>query len=111
MNTPVRVRRTSLVVRPRPAGGLSLDELAREAGVHPELVRRMARIGLIDPVSPGSDLWPSAAAARIARAVRLRRDLGLNYAGALLAMDLVERIDELERRLRRYEEVAWIRTG
>jgi hypothetical protein len=43
--------------------------------------------------------------------VRLRRDLGLNYAGAMLACDLLERIDELERRLRRHEEVRWTRTS
>ncbi len=48
---------------------------------------------------------------RLARAVRLRRDLGLNYAGAMLACDLLDRIDELERRLRRYEEVPWIRAS
>ncbi|MDX6646206.1 MAG: chaperone modulatory protein CbpM [Miltoncostaeaceae bacterium] len=100
-----------LALRWRPAGALSLDELARAAGLHPELVRRLVRMGLVDPVSPEADLWPPAAAARLARAVRLRRDLGLNYAGALLASDLLERIEELEGRLRRYEEVRWIRTS
>jgi hypothetical protein len=70
--------------------------LAREAGVHPDLVRRLVRMGLVEGHSRD-------AAARVARAVRLRRDLGLNYAGALLALDLLDRIDELERRLRRYE--------
>ena len=57
----------------------------------------------LDPVAPGLRPLAGAAAARLARALRLRRDLGLNYAGALLACDLLERIDELERRLRRYE--------
>jgi chaperone modulatory protein CbpM len=70
--------------------------LAREAGVHPELVRRFVELGLLEP-------YPRDAAARIARAARLRRDLGLNYAGAVLACELLTRIDELERRLRRYE--------
>jgi hypothetical protein len=70
--------------------------LAREAGVHPDLVRRFVALGLLEP-------YPRDAAARIARAARLRRDLGLNYAGAVLACELLARIDELERRLRRYE--------
>jgi hypothetical protein len=70
--------------------------LAREAGVHPDLVRRFVDLGLLEP-------YPRDAAARIARAARLRRDLGLNYAGAVLACELLARIDELERRLRRYE--------
>jgi hypothetical protein len=34
---------------------------------------------------------------------RLRRDLGLNYAGAILACDLLARIEELEARLSRHE--------
>jgi hypothetical protein len=70
--------------------------LAREAGVHPDLVRRFVALGLLEP-------YPVDAAARIARAARLRRDLGLNYAGAVLACELLARIDELQRRLRRYE--------
>jgi hypothetical protein len=39
----------------------------------------------------------------VARAARLRRDLGLNWAGAVLATELLVRIDDLERRLSRYE--------
>jgi hypothetical protein len=70
--------------------------LAREAGVHPDLVRRFVALGLLEP-------HPVDAAARIARAARLRRDLGVNYAGAVLACELLARIDELQRRLSRYE--------
>jgi hypothetical protein len=63
-------------------------------------------LGLLDAgADRRSDRWLFArsAAPRVARAVRLRRDLGLNYAGAVLACELLERIDELEERLRRYE--------
>ena len=74
-----------------------LDALAREAGMHPELVRRFVALGLLDCAEG------TVAAARLARAARLRRDLGLSYAGAVLACELLERIDELEARLRRYE--------
>jgi hypothetical protein len=35
--------------------------------------------------------------------MRLRRDLGLNYAGAVLACELLARIEELEERLGRFE--------
>jgi hypothetical protein len=70
------------------------EALARRAGLHPDLVRRLIRIGAVDPYG-----WD--AAPRLARLVRLRRDLGLNYAGAVLAADLLARIDELEARLGR----------
>jgi hypothetical protein len=75
--------------------------LAREAGVHPDLVRRFVALGLIDRADGPRY---RDAAARIARAARLRRDLGLNYAGAVLACELLARIDELERRLARLEQ-------
>jgi hypothetical protein len=35
----------------------------------------------------------------VARAERLRRDLGLNYPGAVLVCELLDRISELEARL------------
>jgi len=83
----------------------ALEVLAREAGLHPELVRRFVALGLLEPAdgSVQAPLFWRDAAARLARAGRLRRDLGLNYAGAVLACELLERIDALEARLRRYE--------
>jgi hypothetical protein len=76
---------------------VEVEVLAHDAGLHPDTVRRLIRLGAIDPP------FPLDAAARLSRVVRLRRDLGLNYAGALLAIELLARIDELEARLRRYE--------
>ena len=73
-----------------------LDALAREAGMHPDLVARFIRLGLVDPAE-------ADAGARLAQAARLRRDLGIGYSGAVLACQLLARIDELEARLRRYE--------
>ena len=86
-----------------------VETLARQADVHPELVRRLLALGFVDS-------RPDAAA-RLARAVRLRRDLGLNYAGALLACDLLDRIEQLERQLRSYDsstrggDRGWTRTS
>jgi chaperone modulatory protein CbpM len=92
----------------RPGDGrrsIELEVLAREAGLHPELVLRLVRLGVIEPLAvPGrAPQFPRDAPARLARMVRLRRDLGLNYAGAVLASQLLDRIEELEERLRRYE--------
>jgi chaperone modulatory protein CbpM len=73
-----------------------VDTLALAAGLHPDLVARFIRLGLVDPAAAG-------AAARLAQAARLRHDLGVSYSGAVLACQLLARIDELEARLRRYE--------
>jgi hypothetical protein len=63
--------------------------LARRAGLHPELVRRLVSLGAVEPGD-----WN--AAARLAQITRLRRDLGVNYAGAILVSDLLQRIEDLE---------------
>jgi hypothetical protein len=84
---------------------IEVEVLAREAGLHPELVRRLLRLGVVEPAggTARTPLFPRDAAATLARTARLRRDLGLNYAGALLASELLARIEKLEERLRRYE--------
>jgi len=84
---------------------VEIEALARDAGLHPDLVRRFVQLGLLEP-RIGTDLvprFPRDAAARLARADRLRRDLALSYAGAVLAVELLARIDQLEERLSRYE--------
>ena len=86
------------------AAGTELVELrvlAREAGVGRSAAGRFVALGLLEPIggSAGRPLFPRNAAARLASAARLRRDLGLNYAGAVLASELLVRIEELERRL------------
>jgi hypothetical protein len=106
----------ALVLRPTPGPPplVEIEVLAREAGLHPDLVHRLVDLGLLEPVptrgrapsGPRGLLFPRDAAAQLARAARLRRDLGLNYAGAVLASQLLARIDELEERLRRYETLT-----
>ena len=79
---------------------VELTVVARRAGVRIALVRRYEEFGLLEP-RPGPDEAPrydARSAARVAQAERLRRDLGLNYAGAVLVCELLERIKELERR-------------
>ncbi len=107
--TARRVTGTRLVRRaPDPRAAVELDVLAREAGLSPALVERLVRLGVVSPLPGGSTVptYRRESAARLARAVRLRRDLGLNYAGAILALDLLDRIDVLETRLRSYEAGA-----
>lgn len=86
----------SLVIRSE--GALGSDALAREAHLAPALVERLIQLGLVEPSggTQASPLFRRADAELLLRATRLRRDLGLNYAGAVLACELLERIDRLE---------------
>lgn len=106
MTTPQN-RQMLAVRRSGPDGAplIALEVLARESGLHPELVRRLIALGALEPRggTTRAPLFPRDAAARLARIARLRRDLGLNYAGALLACDLLARIDALEDILARYQ--------
>jgi chaperone modulatory protein CbpM len=86
---------------------VELTVLARMAGVRIVHVRRYLEFGLLEPEQPRPTAPEPAArfdptsAARVARAERLRRDLNLNYAGAVLVVELLDRIGELESRLPR----------
>ncbi|MDF0528597.1 chaperone modulator CbpM [Tsukamurella sp. 8F] len=74
-----------------------LEVVAVEAGLHPDLVHRLVALGALEPATAtGRPMFRRDAAAHLARLQRLRHDLGLNYTGALLAMDLLARIEALE---------------
>jgi chaperone modulatory protein CbpM len=81
---------------------LSLDGFAGSAGLHPELVRRLVKLGLLHATRDSADeLWfTRAELVTVARIQRLRTGLSLNYAALGLVLDLLDRIDALERELR-----------
>ena len=81
---------------------LSLDGFAGSAGLHPELVRRLVTLGLLPATRDGAGaLWfTRAELVTVARIQRLRTGLSLNWAAIGLVLDLLDRIDVLERDLR-----------
>jgi hypothetical protein len=85
-----------------------VEELARAAGLHLGIVRQLVEYGVIEP-SPGSAspmLFPVAAIDRLRCAVRLRRDLGVNLAGAAVIVEMRERLRALQAELERYHNLA-----
>jgi chaperone modulatory protein CbpM len=85
---------------------ITLDELCRNCTIATEEVITLVHEGILDPAddSPG----PAAVGAwqfhissvrRVRTVVRLQRDLGVNLPGAALALELLDRIEELQRRL------------
>lgn len=79
---------------------IELVVVARRAGLRVSIVRRYLALGLFEPSAGTSSapLFAPGSAARVAKADRLRRDLGLNSEGAVLACELLDRIRELELR-------------
>ncbi len=81
---------------------LSLEEFAMVTGLHPDLIRRLVALGLIDARRDSAgELWFSRSQlAAMARVQRLRAGLALNYAAIGLVTDLLDRIAVLETALR-----------
>ena len=77
---------------------VDLAVVAQQAGVRITVVRRYLEFGLFEPHPEPAEIarYDPRSAARVAQAERLRRDLGLNYAGAVLVCELLDRIRELE---------------
>lgn len=85
---------------------MRLSEVADHCGIHPELIERFVEIGLVDFVDRDSDgeaLFQAGVTQLIRRILRLRNELGVNYAGIGVVLELMERIEALEARIRELE--------
>ncbi len=80
---------------------LSLDELCRACGTQAEQLAALVDEGVIVPEGSVPERWrfPGIQLRRARVAVRLQRDLGVNTAGAALALQLMEEIEALRERL------------
>ena len=99
MSTPTPITRYVLVCRT----GLTSEAFAERAGLHPDMVRKLVALGLLDARrDAGGEMWfePSEVA-HAARIQRLRTGLGLNYSAIGLVLDLLDRIERLEATSRR----------
>jgi chaperone modulatory protein CbpM len=77
---------------------LDLEEFAAAAGMHPDLVRRLVALGVLDAAyDPAGRCWfAPAELAEVGRIQRLRAGLALNYAAVGLVTELLDRIAALE---------------
>jgi len=80
----------------------TLAELCRCCDVEAELIEALVAHGILEPVGRQGRYWCFSASSlqRTRITLHLQRDLGVNLAGAALALDLLERIDALDARLR-----------
>ena len=80
----------------------TLDEMCRQCMLEAAAMISLVEEGIVEPQGERVEEWRFGPGSlrRVRTAVRLQRDLGVNLAGAALAIELLERIAELERRLR-----------
>jgi len=76
---------------------------ARMAGVHAQTLRYYERVGLIWPSRTGGRqrLYSMADLERIRRVKTLTEEMGVNLAGAEVALKLTRRIEDLESEVQR----------
>ncbi len=82
---------------------LSLAELCRYCGLSAEYVLTMIDYGIIEPLQAhkSASHWQFAANSilRVQTALRLQRDLDVNLAGAVLALELLDEIKALRQQV------------
>lgn len=83
---------------------LSLDQTCAACGLTREEITTYVAEGIGEARGPvAAWRFSRLTVVRLSRARRLERDLGLNPAGALLALDLMAKIERLQRRLALFE--------
>ena len=88
------------MTEPREARGellLTYEELAIAAGIRPTVLARLIRLGVVEPVHPESPEFTADTLARVRRMLRLHAQLGVNFTGAAIILDLLDRLHRLER--------------
>jgi len=81
---------------------ITLADLTRSCRVHAEWVMELVDEGVIEPSARAGTQWRFSATSivRVEKARRLQNDLGVNLPGVALALQLLDRIDALEARIR-----------
>lgn len=78
-----------------------IGDVARGFGIHPQTLRLYERAGLLRPRRSSGNVrrYADDDLERIDTILQLTRDRGVNLAGVAMILQLLERIEELERRL------------
>lgn len=82
---------------------ITIVELCEVCSIEIELVDELVDEGILEPIGGASEKrrFPYSSVRRSRTAVHLQRDLGVNLAGAALALELLDRIENLKAQLRR----------
>ena len=82
---------------------ITIVELCEVCSVDRKMIDEMIDEGILDPRDDGRARrrLPYSSVRRTRTVIHLQRDLGINMAGAAMALQLLERIDNLRMQLRR----------
>ena len=82
---------------------ITVVELCNVCSVDQQTITALIAEGILEPLDNGGEKarLPYSSVRKTHTVVHLQRDLGVNLAGAALALDLLDRIDNLRAQLRR----------
>jgi len=86
---------------------LTLLDLSEACGLHAERLIEMVEAGVLEAhgAAPAAWRFDAIALERIRITQHLQRDLGIDFAGAALALDLLEEVRTLRRRVQLLEQL------
>ena len=84
---------------------LSISELSQACSTSVEWVVELVDEGVLEPSGEEKEQWRFSGfnLLRARTAMRLQQDLHINLAGVALALELMEEIETMRERLRRFE--------
>ena len=83
---------------------VTLSQLCEACAVQAQAIEAMMEEGIVDPTGGDVGTWrfTRTSVVRVRTVLRMQRDLDVNLAGAALALDLLERIEALQARLKSF---------
>jgi hypothetical protein len=79
---------------------LTADDLALRCGLPPAALEAYTRVGVVQ-FNASTGRFPVLAVGRLRKAIRLRRDLGVDLMAVGIVLDLVGRLEEMEAEIER----------
>ena len=84
------------------SGRIRREEVCARLGIGDDMLEVCLQWAIIqhpEPDPQGTMLFPEDALDRLGRGLRLHRDLGINWPGVSVALELLDRIEELEQQV------------
>lgn len=78
----------------------TVEQIAVRCGVEPSFVAQLVAHGVIDSIPGHPERFAPVVTLRVQKVVRIQQDLGVNLQGVAVILDLLRRIDDLEREIR-----------